>query len=103
MLFGIFQGNFTDGVVDLFDNNLEFEDFDLAVVLVEGYFNVHGFTVLASNSAPDGFFQGVDEQVAVNASVLANLVDGFFSSDMIYLRFSGSRPRASPVKIAFML
>ena len=87
MFLGVLKGNFADRVVNVLHDNLELEDLDLARILVEGDLDVHGLAVLARHSAAHGLFKGVDEQVAVNAPVLANLVDGFFQLRHVNLRF----------------
>ena len=78
VVYGIVQRNFTDRVVHIVHNHLEFKDLDFAEFFIEGYFDVHGLAILAGHSRTDGLLKSVDQQVAVNAPVFAYLVDGFF-------------------------
>jgi hypothetical protein len=78
VLEGVGHENFRIGILDLLDHDLELIDFDLAGLLVEGDLDIHLVAILLGHGGPNGFFQGVDQHLAVDALVLADLVDGFF-------------------------
>ena len=75
---GLFQGNFLGGTFHFFGHDLEVINFDFAGFLVVGHFNVHFLTVFAVHGSPHGIFQGIDQHVAVQALVLADLIQCFF-------------------------
>ena len=77
---GIGQTNFRRriGHVIVFHHDLELVHLDLALFVVVADLDIEILAIFADDRRAHGLFQGVDQQIAINAPVLADLIDGFF-------------------------
>ena len=78
MLSGIFQRNFCLFVFNFFNNNFGLIDFNPSLIFIKVNFNVESVSEFFADRGTYCFFQGFYECCAINASVFADLVYGFF-------------------------
>ncbi len=75
---GLFNGDFGIRVFDFLHHDLELVDLDFSGIVVVADLDVDVFAVFADDRGADGVLKGIDEHVAVEPLVLADLIDGFF-------------------------